>query len=59
MFSSLQASIEKEMDTVLDQPQAPGRCKSQDDHANACNDGPQYVKLVYSNTPLADKICSF
>lgn len=39
MFSGLRAAIQKEMDTVLDQPHTRGRCKSEEDHANACNDG--------------------
>ena len=41
MFSGLRATIQREMDTVLDQPHTRGGCKSEEDHANACNDGPQ------------------
>ncbi len=50
MFSGLRATIRREMDTVLDQPHTPGRCKSDEDHANACNDGPQWVKQVWKYT---------
>ena len=46
MFSGLRAPIQREMDTVWEQPYAPGTCKSEEDHANACNDWPQWVLLV-------------